>query len=105
MPPHALREVPAVKDKKKSHQPDRYAAALDYEPGQEGAPRVTAAGRGETARTISDLAAEHGVPVYHDAELAKTLYRLGVNTEIPPELYEAVARILVCVAEIDRKIP
>lgn len=94
-----------MQNKKDPHQPDRYAAALQYEPGREGAPRVTAAGRGEVAQNIKEMAREHGVPVYEDAELAKTLYRLGVNTEIPPELYEVVAQILVFVARMDRQIP
>lgn len=94
-----------MKNKKDLNQSDLYAATLHYEPGQEGAPRVTAAGRGDMARTIQEMAKEHGVPVYEDAELAKTLYRLGVSTEIPPELYEVVAQILVFVARIDRKMP
>ncbi len=92
------------KNKQKTAGPDRYAAALHYEPGREGAPRVTAAGRGELARTIEEIAREHGVPVYEDAELARTLYHLGVNAEIPPELYEVVAQILVFVARIDQRI-
>lgn len=94
-----------MKKKKELNQSDHYAAALHYEPGQEGAPRITAAGRGDMARVIGDMAREHGVPVYEDAELAKTLYQLGVSTEIPPELYEVVAQILVFVARIDRKMP
>jgi len=97
-----------VQEKKKEKQAaeqtaDRYAAALSYQPGRDEAPRVTAAGRGELARTIREMAEAHGVPVYEDAGLAKTLYRLGVNTEIPPELYEAVAQVLVFVARLDKK--
>jgi len=94
-----------VKNPKNLNQSERYAAALQYEPGQEGAPRVTAAGRGDLARLIGDMARENDVPVYEDAELAKTLYRLGVSTEIPAELYEVVAQVLVFVARIDKKTP
>lgn len=82
-----------------------YAAALRYDPNQEDVPRVTAAGRGELAEAIRKLADEHGIPVYVDATLAETLYKLGVDTQIPPELYDAVAQILVFVAQIDQKSP
>lgn len=82
-----------------------YAAALRYDPNQEEAPRVTAAGRGELAQVIRKLADEHDIPVYVDATLAETLYKLGVDTQIPPELYEAVAQILVFVAKIDNRFP
>jgi len=81
---------------------NRYAAALNYQPGKDQAPRVTATGRGDMARAIKEIAESHSVPVYEDAKLAETLYKLGVNTEIPPELYEVVAQILVFVARIDR---
>lgn len=80
---------------------NHYAAALQYLPGQDQAPRVTAAGRGDLARAIRKMAEDHGVPVYQDAGLAETLYKLGVNTEIPPELYDVVAQILIFVARID----
>ncbi|SFR05048.1 EscU/YscU/HrcU family type III secretion system export apparatus switch protein [Desulfoscipio geothermicus] len=91
-----------MEDKNKNKK-NRYAAALKYESEKDNAPRITAAGRGELARTIKELAEQHGIPVYEDAVLAETLCKLGVNTEIPPELYEAVAQILVFVARIDRK--
>ncbi len=78
-----------------------YAAALRYRPDKDQVPQVTAAGRGDMARAIKKIAESHGIPVYEDAKLAETLYKLGVNTEIPPELYEAVAQILVFIARID----
>ncbi|TYO93804.1 EscU/YscU/HrcU family type III secretion system export apparatus switch protein [Desulfallas thermosapovorans] len=80
---------------------NHYAAALQYQPGQDQVPRVTAAGRGDLARAIREMAEDHGVPVYEDARLAETLYKLGVNTEIPPELYDVVAQILIFVARLD----
>jgi len=89
------------KDKKLTEQ---YAAALRYDPQQDGAPVVTAAGRGELAGLIRKLAQTHNVPVYEDAGLAQTLYKLGVNNQIPSELYEVVAQILVFVARIDQKM-
>lgn len=53
-------------DNKKSDEKkpaNRYAAALHHNPDQDQVPRVTAAGRGELARAIKDMAESHGVPV------------------------------------------
>lgn len=79
------------------------AAALRYEQGKDSAPVVVAAGRGRKARQIKEIAKKAGVPLYQDRDLAKTLHDLGIGVEIPPELYEAVARILVFVAGLDKK--
>jgi len=80
-----------------------FATALRYEPGKDNAPVVVAAGQGVKARQIKEIAEKAGVPVYQDQTLAKTLYDLGFGTEIPPNLYEAIAKILVFVAKLDKK--
>lgn len=79
------------------------AAALRYEPGKDKAPVVVAAGKGLKAQKIKEIAVKSGVPVYRDQALALTLHDLGIGGEIPPELYEAVAKILVFVAGLDRE--
>jgi flagellar biosynthesis protein len=43
------------------------------------------------------------VPLYEDAALAHTLNFFKVGSEIPPELYEVVAQILVFVGSLDSK--
>lgn len=88
--------------KHKEKHINQYAAALRYEPGNDNAPHITATGRGELAYVIKELAKSQNIPIYEDAELAQTLYKLGVDTEIPPELYEVIAQILVFVANIDK---
>ena len=80
-----------------------FAAALRYEPGQVSAPVIVAAGRGLQAKQIRETAEKAGVPLYQDQALAKTLHDLGLGAEIPPQLYEAVAKILVFVAKLDKK--
>lgn len=80
-----------------------FAAALRYEPGKDNAPVIVAAGQGLQAKQIKEIAAKSGVPLHQDQTLAKTLYDLGFGTEIPPQLYEAVARVLVFVAKLDKK--
>jgi flagellar biosynthesis protein len=78
------------------------ATALRYEPEKNDAPVVVATGRGRKAQQIKNIAREAGVPLYQDQTLAQTLHDLGVGSEIPPELYEAVAKILVFVAGLDK---
>ncbi len=81
-----------------------FATALRYEPGKDKAPVVVAAGRGLQAKQIKEIAEKAGVPVYQDQALAKTLYDLGIGVEIPPNLYEAIAKILVHVSKLDKKV-
>jgi flagellar biosynthesis protein len=71
------------------------AAALRYDAGRSGAPTVVAAGRGEVAAKIVEAARAAGVPVREDQLLAEALAVLDVGTEIPQELYQAVAETLV----------
>ena len=69
------------------------------------APEIIALGKGEAAGKIVEKAIESGVPVHEDAELAHALNMLSIGDEIPPELYEVVAKILVFVGEVDEKYP
>lgn len=71
---------------------DRLAVALHYE--APGAPRVVAKGRGWIGQKIIDSATEHGVPMEQNPALAQALSTVELETEIPEELYLAVAQIL-----------
>jgi flagellar biosynthesis protein len=73
----------------------RRAAALKYERDGDGAPKVVAAGAGLIAERIVEIAREQGVPVREDPALAEALARLELEQEIPPELFVAVAEVLV----------
>jgi flagellar biosynthesis protein len=77
------------------------AAALKYSPEDGGAPTIVALGRGETAERMLETAKNSDVPVYEDAGLAHTLNALNIGDEIPPELYEVVAQVLVFVSRLD----
>lgn len=74
--------------------PTHLAVALKYERGGTGAPIVTAKGADLMANQIRLIAAESGVPVKRDVPLARALYLLEVDDEIPEALYEAVAAVL-----------
>lgn len=81
----------------------KVAAALAYNPEHDGAPRVVAVGRGRLAGLIEQRARETGVPVYQDEDLAWTISGLGLQCEIPPELYQVVAHIIAWVSYLDNK--
>ncbi len=86
---------------KKGKEKPKQAVALAYDP-DDTAPRVVASGRGAVAERIIERAKESQVPVHEDSRLADTLSRLEIGEAIPPELYEAVAEILVFVDAMDK---
>ena len=79
----------------------KIAVALSYNPGDE-APTVIASGKGVVADRITQAASENDIPVYEDEKLANTLSKLELGEAIPPELYGAVAEILVFVDRMDK---
>lgn len=81
----------------------RIAVALEY--SGEGAPRVTASGRGITAEEILRLAAEHDVPLHADEDLVQVLAQLELGQEIPEALYRAVAEVIAFAYLVKGRLP
>jgi len=80
------------------------AAAIQYDyERSKGAPRVVAVGEGWVAEKIISLAKEHNIPLYEDAEVVARLVKTVPGSEIPPELYQAVAKILVFLFELEKE--
>lgn len=77
------------------------AVALAYD-GDEAAPRVVAKGRGLVAKAIIERAHEHGVYVHESKELVALLLQVDLDQRIPPELYRAVAELLVWVYRLEQ---
>lgn len=77
--------------------PTHYAVALAYDQGSAAAPRLVAKGVDAVAARIRAAATEHGVPIVANPPLARALYRLDPDTEIPAEHWEAVAHIIAFV--------
>jgi flagellar biosynthesis protein len=79
-----------------------HAVALRHERGE--VPRVVAQARAWMAEQMLVLAGRHGVPVRRDKDLLALLAGLETGDEIPPELYAAIAQVLVwlyrCNAEL-----
>ena len=78
----------------------KQAIALSYDPVDD-APKVIASGTGVLAERIIEKAKEADVPIHRDDKLADTLSKLEIGDMIPPQLYEAVAEILVFVDRMD----
>lgn len=80
--------------------PTHVAVALKYEPGK-SAPRVVAKGAGTIATRIRQEAEAKQVPMVADIPLARALHAAcELGQEIPPDLYNAVARILAFVMSL-----
>jgi len=66
--------------------------ALQYDGEQ--APTVIAKGKGAVAEQILQMADEYGIPLREDPDLVTLLSQLELGTEIPSNLYVAVAEVL-----------
>ena len=77
------------------------AAAISYDPSEHDVPILAAFGEGYLAEKIVSIARESGVPVLPDPSLSSMLSKISVGDEISPELYEAVAKVLAFVSEVD----
>ena len=75
------------------------AVALAYEKPR--APRVVAMGRGWLGEKIIETAEAHGVPLQRDPALAEALAQVELDTEIPVELYRAVAVVIGYVLRVN----
>ena len=82
----------------------RKAAAIKYDQAQRMAPRVVAKGKGHLADQIIRVAQENDVPLHEDRNLATILEAMELETEIPAELYRAVAEVLVFIYRLNGKL-
>lgn len=71
------------------------AAALAYEELKDYSPRVVASGYGKIAEAIISKAQEFNVPLFCNAELVDSLVRMDLNSNVPPELYQAVVDVFI----------
>ena len=79
------------------------AIALKYDKKENGAPKVIGKGKGIIAEQIIAIAKKNKVPVYPDRDLVQVLEALDLDFEIPPDLYRAVAEVLVFIYEMNQK--
>lgn len=80
--------------------PTHVAVALRYERSEMNAPVIVAKGADLMAAKIREVAGEAGVPLARDVPLARALYELEIDDEVPEALYESVAVVLRWVYEM-----
>ena len=73
------------------------AVAIRYDRETMPAPRIIAKGKGAVAERLIALARQNGIPIVEDELLVEALDQLNLNQEIPGELYQVVAEILVAI--------
>lgn len=79
------------------------AIAVKYDKEKGDAPVVLASGKGQIAEQIIKAAREAGLEITQDADLAELLANIPVGTEIPVELYQAVAEVLAFVYRVNKR--
>ncbi|WP_235821996.1 flagellar biosynthesis protein FlhB [Angelakisella massiliensis] len=85
--------------------PTHFAVALRYHAETDQAPVVLAKGQDYLALRIVKMAEQHHVAVIENVPLARALYATTeVNQQIPPELYNAVAEVLVYLYRLEEKM-
>jgi flagellar biosynthesis protein FlhB len=86
--------------------PTHLAVAIQYDQNNMVAPTVVAKGINLVAFRISDIARENDIPVVQNIPLARAIYTtVEIDQEIPPELYAAMAEILVYVYRLKGQQP
>lgn len=84
--------------------PTHVACALKYDQESMESPKLVAKGTELIAKKIINIARENDVPVIENPPVARALFRLvEPNCYIPPDLYKAVAEILLFVYSLPRK--
>lgn len=84
--------------------PTHIACALKYDAQTMMSPTLLVKGAELIAKEIIRIAEENNVPVVDNAPVARALYRMvEIGQQIPPELFKAVAEILLFVYNLKNK--
>ncbi len=73
---------------------NKTAVALKGAEGGKKVPHIAAAGRGNVADRILQLAYENGIKVREDSDLAELLVSIEIDSPIPSEAFIAVGEVL-----------
>lgn len=84
--------------------PTHYAVALEYNRGDQSAPRIVAKGRDRMAARIRELARELSIPIVANPPLARALYKVALEAEVPAEHFKIVAEIIAYVWRLAERI-
>ena len=83
--------------------PTHVACAIKYDAEKMESPMLVAKGTELFAQKIKEISREHNIPVIENPPVARALFRLvEVNRQIPPDLYKAIAEILIFVYKLKK---
>ncbi|OUJ16635.1 flagellar biosynthesis protein FlhB [Acetobacter orientalis] len=80
--------------------PTHYAVALVYDAATDAAPKIVGKGTDELAARIREAASEAKVPVVPNPPLARALYTLPLESEIPAEYFQPVAAVIAYIMKL-----
>ncbi len=83
--------------------PTHYSIALKYSQDKMAAPEVVAKGKDKVAFRIREVAEKNDIPLVENPPLARALYTVDVEDEVPLEHYKAVAEIISYVYKLKGK--
>ena len=86
----------------KTEDTRKKAVALKYDAEKAGAPKIVAKGAGHLADRIIEVAREHDIHLHEDPDLVTVLSKLEIQTEIPDQLYRAIAEILAFLYQLNK---
>ena len=85
--------------------PTHLAVAVQYDADTSPAPVVIAKGADYVAQKIKEVAKDNQIEIVENKPLARMLYaNVDIGAQIPPELYQAVAEVLVFVYKAKNQV-
>ncbi len=85
--------------------PTHLAVAVQYDADASPAPIVIAKGADFVAQKIKEVAKDNQIEIVENKPLARMLYaNVDIGAQIPPELYQAVAEVLVFVYKAQNRV-
>ena len=83
--------------------PTHVACAIKYDAATMESPTLVAKGSELFAKKIKEIATEHNIPIIENPPVARALFRfVEINRQIPPDLYKAIAEILIFVYKLKK---
>ncbi len=83
--------------------PTHVACAIKYDAATMESPTLVAKGTELFAQKIKQIATEHNIPIIENPPVARALFRfVEINRQIPPDLYKAIAEILIFVYKLKK---
>lgn len=83
--------------------PTHIACAIKYDAEKMESPTLVAKGTELFAQKIKEIARAHNIPVIENPPVARALFRfVEINRQIPPDLYKAIAEILIFVYKLKK---